>query len=79
MPLVWVQHLPQEDQEQFVKTLINNLTLPAFQRLRTILDQELNKLERSSDFSLASWAFKQAYDNGARDTLNRLKGLITIQ
>lgn len=77
-PLLWVAHLPKEDQDQFSKSLRNNLNLPSFRRLKDIIAQDLAKLERNSDFDTPNWALKQAYDNGAREYALKIQGLITL-
>lgn len=79
---VWTQHLrnkPEEKQqfEEYVKSsklLIN--------RLNDILDEFDKSLERSETsleaFDNPNWAYKQAFMNGYRGCLQKLKTAISI-
>lgn len=71
-------HLKPEQKQEWLKTLAAVLTYPQIDRLRDIIDQELDKTERNNDFDTPAWAEKQAYQNGLRDAYNTIKELITL-
>lgn len=81
LPLSWTRHLADQDRrEDFEKVLRNNSLL--FKRLNQIAQEweaALNSEEASKDQYLSpSWSHLQAHRNGSRDTIKKLKDLISF-
>lgn len=76
----WFHHLPSEKQEEFKKLLTNSQTV--FTRLLEILEDEERSMLREEttlkDFDNPNWALKQAFRNGDRSRLRRLKDLLNF-
>lgn len=83
LPTPWVRHLRQGDQEaqSNFEGAIRNATV-AIQRLREILQEELDQLDRQessdSQFDKPNWEYLQAYRNGQRSKLRGWKQLLTF-
>lgn len=79
LPLAWTKHLSDPKAKENLELSIRNST-SALGRLYQILEDEERALENSSltikDFDDPSWAFKQAYKNGEKARLKKLKELI---
>jgi hypothetical protein len=76
VPLVWLKDFPDDKEKQdFEEILRNNTRL--FTVLRRIIDdfEEQMDLEESTtnDYSDSSWPYKQAFRNGQRTALRRIK------
>lgn len=80
LSVLWTRHLPKKDKETFEKTVRNSVTV--LSRLKTILDEEyesiLKEEQSSSDFSDASWSHKQAFRNGEKARLKKIKDLLIL-
>lgn len=80
LKLIWTQHLKTEaSRDEFTKTVSVALDGPVFKRLLEILEEKEEHLDktRSADYDSASWAYKQADNNGARRMLQAVKDLIS--
>lgn len=79
--LKWTKHVKEADKEQFTKTVL--ASLPALNRLKEILEEELEQLSKQeaslSDYSDASWSHKQAHRNGERAFARKVLELLTFQ
>jgi hypothetical protein len=78
----WLKHLSsQVEKEQFTKTVL--ASLPALNRLRDILEEELRVLstqeESLQDYSDAAWSHKQAHRNGERAFAKKVLELLCFQ
>ena len=76
--MVWTKHLQDSKaRESFEGILRNNVQL--FTRLTEIIEEterDLNSKETSiDDFGDPNWAYKQAYRNGERSQLRKIKQL----
>lgn len=76
----WTAGMSPEQKEKFLLTLRNNSVL--IDRINTILDQwdaEVSKSEFTiKDFSEPNWANKQAFRNGDRSRIKKLKDLFSL-
>lgn len=77
----WVSNLPKDKQEDF-KALLRNSTM-IFRRLKEILDDEEDTLIRQessiNDFDDSNWYCKQAFRNGDRSRIRKLRDLINFK
>jgi len=74
----WLQSIPVEDKENLERAIrTSGLVLG---RLRSILDEEYEKIERSeeveSQFENPNWSFLMAYKMGQRAELKRILALL---
>lgn len=80
LSVIWTRHLPKKDKESFEKTVRGSVT--ALSRLKTILEEEyeaiLKEEQSPSDFSDASWSHKQAFRNGEKSRLKKIKDLLIL-
>jgi len=80
LSLEWTSGMTPEQKENFELVLRNNSLI--VERLHNILDQwekELNKSEFTiKDFSDPNWAQKQAFRNGDRSRIRKVKDLFTL-
>lgn len=77
----WTRHIQDQDRrEDFEKVLRNNSLL--FKRLNEIAQEweaSLNSEETSKDqYQSPAWACLQAHRNGSRETIKKLKDLISF-
>ena len=77
----WTKHLTDPDKrESFEKTLRNNTLVLA--RLRDIVDEWeqaiLREETKPDQYSTANWGMLQAHKNGNRETIKRLKDLLSF-
>lgn len=76
----WTMGMSEQEKADFELILRNNTRL--FRRIHEILDQwdkETSKAEFTiKDFSEPNWANKQAFRNGDRSRLKRVKDLFTL-
>jgi hypothetical protein len=77
----WYSHIKDpEEQERFRNQVLS--AKPVLERLVTLLETELDGLDRSEtdikSFDLPNWAYRQAYKNGARAELNMMTKLIDL-
>lgn len=79
LPVVWTKHIKDPGKKQNFESAIRASTT-ALGRLIEIIEDEERALESSSltikDFDDPSWAYKQAYKNGEKARLKRIKELI---
>jgi hypothetical protein len=79
LPVVWTKHIKDPDKKQNFESAVRASTT-ALGRLIEIIDDEERALESSSltikDFDDPSWAYKQAYRNGEKARLKKLRELI---
>lgn len=74
---LWAQHLKDQSlKEKFNKDVSHYLTVPMVQRLRDILTQKIEALERNKDYDTQAWAYKQAHMNGQLETLDFVISLL---
>jgi hypothetical protein len=82
MPLSteWIKTVPQDKREGFEEAVRNSVT--ALGRLYDLLDEweeELNRQEtKLADFESPNWAVKQAYRNGDRSRIRKLRDLLSF-
>jgi hypothetical protein len=78
LSLAWTKHLSNDKEKEDFGSLVRNST-QVLSRLKAILEEELEsqlKQETTlSDFSDPNWPYKQAFRNGSKATLNKLKDL----
>jgi len=83
LPAPWIRHLPPQDTEHIKRfeAGIRNSTL-ALGRLREILEEELEQIDRSesseSQFEIPNWDYLQAYRNGDRSRIRKLLNLLSF-
>lgn len=82
LPTVWTKHLKADSQQrEQLETLLRNNSL-LFSRLLTLLEEEEKSISLTEtsidDFSDPSWSHKQAFRNGQRSTIKKLKDLIAF-
>jgi hypothetical protein len=77
---IWSRHLPDDRRKNFEDLVKNSTTV--LERLRQLIDEELNALdgkeETESDFDSPAWAQKQAFRNGKRTGLKRVRQLLSF-
>lgn len=78
----WLKHVKSDaEKEQFTKTVL--ASLPALNRLRELLEDELEQLSKQetslSDYTDASWGYKQAHRNGERAFAKKVLELLSFQ
>jgi hypothetical protein len=82
MPLSteWIKTTPQDRRAGFEEAVRNSVT--ALGRLYELLDEweeELNRAEtKLADFESPNWAVKQAYRNGDRSRIRKLRDLLSF-
>jgi hypothetical protein len=78
--LVWTKNLPSTKKKEFEATLRNSTFV--LSRLRDILDEEMEVLDRQettiSDFDHPNWSHKQAYRNGERARIRKMRDLLSF-
>lgn len=76
----WSSHLTGDRQTNFVDHLKGSTTV--LERLRQLIDEELESLlsseETEEDFLSPAWAEKQAFRNGKRSGLKRIRKLLSF-
>lgn len=81
MDIRWTAHLQDPERREEFRKLLNNSTT-VFSRLLQILEEEERNIERKEnspdDFSDPSWSHKQAFRNGDRSRLQRIKDLLSF-
>lgn len=79
LPLVWTKHLKDPDSKQKFEQSLRASTTMAY-RLLEILDEEERAIESQScsvkDFDNPAWAFKQAFHQGEKARIRKLKELL---
>jgi hypothetical protein len=79
LPVVWTKHIQDPEKKKNFEQSVRASTT-ALGRLLEIIEDEERVLESSSfslkDFDTPSWAYKQAYINGEKSRLKKLKELI---
>lgn len=77
---VWSAHLPDDRRQNFLDLLKHSTTV--LYRLRQIVDDEIESLnvseETEQDFDSPAWAEKQAFRNGKRAGLKRVRKLLAF-
>lgn len=80
MDIRWFNHLPPEKQEEFKKLVINSQLV--FTRLLQIVEDDERAMLREEttlkDFDSPNWAYKQAFRNGDRSRLRKMKDLLNF-
>jgi len=75
----WLSHLKTEEERRKFKEYING-SVPLFDRLRSILEKELEEEKRRQrkveNYEKASWAFFQADSIGAQRALHKAIDLL---
>ncbi len=79
MNLMWTKHLREDkEKEDFALSLAR--AEEVLKRLSSIIKEEEYALDRSETdikvFDMPNWAYKQAFKNGQRATLNLIKKLV---
>lgn len=76
----WFSDLPLEKQEDFKKLLTNSQTVLG--RLLQIIEDDERGLERQEttikDFDDTNWSHKQAFRNGDRSRIRKMKDLLSF-
>lgn len=79
IPLTWVKHLKDKQEQQDLEDLLRNTTR-VLSRLRDILNEmeESTQRVREIDYNDPSWSHRQAHLNGERDAIRKIKDLINF-
>lgn len=76
----WFKGVPTERRETFEQAIRNSTT--ALGRLYDLLDEWEKDLDRSettiTDFDSPNWALRQAYRNGDRSRIRKLRDLLSF-
>lgn len=80
LPVQWTKHLQGEKRDN-LEALVRNSTI-VLSRLYEILEEELAQIEAKeysiTDFEDPSWSQKQAFRNGSKAQINKLKNLLSF-
>lgn len=81
MRLNWTSHLQTDaEKEKFLGQVLG--AKPVLNRLKEIIDEEVNGLDRSEtdikSFDNPNWAYKQAYKNGCRAAYSVLRNMANL-
>lgn len=78
--LTWLKDIPKANQDQFKEDLGSFKNGPIFNKLRSILSDEEDRLSRQrlsvEIFDSPNWANKQAFVNGQLSAIRLIKELI---
>lgn len=81
IPLVWTKHIKDPKKREDFVLAVRNSTV-ALTRLVEMAEEDLNTLNNSDfstkDFDQPSWALRQAFKNGQRAELNKIKNLLNF-
>lgn len=81
LSLAWTKHLTTPKERKDFESLVRNSTL-VLSRMKAILQEELEtqlKQETTtSDFEDPNWPYKQAFRNGTKASLHKLKDLFNF-
>ena len=77
----WIKHLKTEDEKtRFIKNVKSASSV--LERLTELLAEQEKDLDVSEldirTFETPNWAYKQAYQNGARASIRKIKKLINL-
>lgn len=74
----WLKGLPPDEADQLEKTIRNSVT--TLLRLDAILNEKEEAALRDTvaDYETASWAYRQADNNGYRRCLREIQGLLNF-
>jgi hypothetical protein len=75
----WTSHLRTDDEKKRFENVVIS-SKPVLERMIKLIDEDLEAIEKSEiidDFG-PSWAYKQAFKNGAKSRLIAYKKLINL-
>lgn len=82
IPTLWIQHLSGDEKKKFLEVLQNHSTDLVLLRLKEIVKSKAKALEASERnpeaYGNAAWPYKQAHNNGARQTLKMVEDLLSF-
>ncbi len=74
--MLWLKHLKEEESRREFEGLVLAANGP-LSRLKTILAEKKKEM-KGADYSDASWAYRQAHENGYNEALSDIAAILPL-